>query len=208
MKLRGVPGAEASVQLGAGEDGIDRSPQEYLDQEDERADHDKISVSYIEVVSGSKFALRIKLSRSLLRKQKGDALQCATMVDGQCAQSIFLDMDRWSNDEFVHWVHGAESAIDNQRYLQRFKFGDLKTSKSRHVYIPCPYADLDRTIDDDTKTRIEYDALKRLGEIDVMLWFVRKVADTQHSGSVFTPSVNGSVHEKCLKGRAISQKVE
>ncbi len=62
--------------------------------------------------------------------------------------------------------------------------------------------------DDESKVNISPTKLKGLGEIEVRLTLVQRLGSrTELDRALFTPNLDGSIPEKCLKGQAISQKV-
>lgn len=123
MKLGAVPGVEVSI-LKEG------APlREYDDEETDEKDRLK-GVKYVEATPGSNFTVFLSVRKSELVGHEKDHLRCSVSLDGKGVYSTVLGAS--GSPSYFKSMKGQECTIKGQRYLQRFTFAELNTSRPCH----------------------------------------------------------------------------
>ncbi len=135
MRLDNVKGVEISIC------GVNGPLTEYCDEDADRVPRQNEGVRYVEAVAGSNFLLRFSYQRAHLLTGKADSIRMKVYLDGEVATNRVWVMSEWPSNDYTKDIDGIRSTRQGKRYLQKFRFASLETSKgmlvSEHT---CPLA--------------------------------------------------------------------
>ncbi|KAG9550740.1 hypothetical protein KCU71_g14050, partial [Aureobasidium melanogenum] len=162
---------------------------EYLDEDDDDSVSPTSIIKYVESVSGSHFGIRVNLN-GMDRKhlKRGNSVVAEYYLDGQwVAGNVYRSPVR---DHVLSIIPGACRKENGIWIEQKFLFTNLVTSED----VTC------------NKPRPE---LQDLGTIAVKLHYAHvQGSPNYHSPDSFKINMPENIHEKHLKGQAISQQVK
>ncbi|KAI4841068.1 hypothetical protein E4T44_07866 [Aureobasidium sp. EXF-8845] len=172
---------------------VDKNPlPEYLDEDDDESVSSKSITKYVECVSGSKFAIRINLGSLPLLPEGGNSVHAACLLDGQPMKGKVLHRP-WKNNGGV-FVRNTNRYKEGGSWKERdFMFADLVTTENGPSSKPNP-------------------ELKHLGTITIILHHSQAGQARASKARNFSSQINNvrqeRVHEKDLKGQAISSQIK
>ncbi|KAK4561819.1 hypothetical protein LTR86_004498 [Recurvomyces mirabilis] len=181
MKLEAIEGLTVNI----------RSKHNNLDEYEDDADElyvPSIGRRYVQAGSGDAFKVHFKFKKKhLISPDKRDEINCCVYLDGQYAAGSIIRHNTHAHD-YTHDTEGVHEQSAGDTFFRPFTFSALATD--------------DRPANDSN-----FKAMKKLGEIKVTCTWMRTTSAPRpvpvHYG--YKSVVDGSVPEKCLKGRAISQ---
>ena len=124
MRLNAVSGVEVSIRHSGA------AAQEY-DGEAGPYENDTKGKKYVEAISGAHFKASLKAERSKLGGDHGNQLSCHVYLDGQRVCKKILDV--YCAPSYSKTIVGRDCTMNGQRYLQKFAFADLNTSRSYNL---------------------------------------------------------------------------
>ena len=189
MRIEAVSGLEANICR----DGI---PLQEYDVETGSALE---GVKFIEATSGANFTVTLRVEPSRMKRWLEDYITCEVRLDGEYACSWVY----YIKDAAVFQIRGRTGNVGDQSMLQKFVFGDLVTSRST-VSARCIL--ILTCADDGPVGKIKSEEMKQLGEIRILIRWVRKPSTRIEEGKPIVADQKDSLPEKCLKGRAISNR--
>ncbi|KAI5199062.1 hypothetical protein E4T39_06405 [Aureobasidium subglaciale] len=168
-----------------------RALPEYLDEDDDDSISSDSTIKYVESTTGSKFSIRTSLAGLGLRDlEEGDSMIVDTHLDGKMVDSAVkkFPLDGYPSFE-IRGVRYREGGLWKQR---DFMFAELVTTEIGATSKPRP-------------------ELKDLGTITVKLHVglteKRQREKSQRDSNIPTIG-HENIHEKHLKGQAISQQAK
>ncbi|WPH03008.1 Hypothetical protein R9X50_00588200 [Acrodontium crateriforme] len=178
MKVDSQPGLEVTLRV----NGV--LLHEYLDPDDERGSNNH-ATRFVEVPAGANFTLHYASDSAIRPKSNLDLIHARISLDGIAVYASALSVPISAT---ISGVHVTEKGVS---YLQKFGFGDLKTTD-------------DAESEDVATLKNKYAGL---GEISIKFTWARPAGPKQVKHH-HNPLLEKHAHipEECLKGRAMSNK--
>ncbi|KAK4546707.1 hypothetical protein LTR36_001925 [Oleoguttula mirabilis] len=164
----------------------DTDLNEYGDESDE-AHSTTPARTFVEAEAGASFAIVANFGLGFRYNNGRDSIVCHVYMDGKYATGRVWAPSHGHAD-VTHDVNGVLSCTRGVWSLQRFTFSDLQT--------------------DDTAGKVDFkERFKHLGTIRATFTRCTETGKgTYDGGHDFSAAGEQGVHEKCLKGRAISKQ--
>lgn len=170
-----------------------------LEEHEGDAESSAEGMRYIEATSGSNFTISLRVEPHRMKQKLEDHIACEVRLDGSFACSWIYSVTKPNTNS----ITGRTGTIHGQHVIEKFEFGDLVTSMpiaSRQCLTILTW------IDDGPVGTIQKEDVQHLGEIHVLLRWIRRLSSRPEVHRPLNNEAKDSLPEKCLKGRSISNR--
>lgn len=184
---------------------VDGQPlPEYLDEDEEESVTSNSTTKYVESVSGSHFGIRLDLTGMEPRHLKrGNSIVAKYYLDGQQAASAVHRFPL--RQQIISVIPGTIQREGGIWVERKFLFADLVTCMTN----VCPFrTSLTCSTAEDVECNKPRPELRDLGTITVKLCYAHVEGGPSRCTGSTKISVHENIHEKHLKGQAISQQAK
>ncbi|WPG99316.1 Hypothetical protein R9X50_00212900 [Acrodontium crateriforme] len=178
MRVDSIPGLAVTIRMNDGDD-LPEIPDVENEPQANRA------ACYIEAVAGANFSIHVVPRSDFHAPEPSlDYLSCYVKLDGKR-----MSIQNSVGAPYASVIRGIEDDTNGVRAVRKFQFGALST-----------------TDDVNDASERQADDLKGLGQIEIVCIWTRPGRESSTVSSHYAP-VGPIIHEKALKGRAISNRV-
>lgn len=200
--IKGISGLEVTIL-------VDNAPlQEYRPLPDDIDDKEDWVTRYVIAEPGKKFKIKVERSGGFKHGAPKWDLSIHFEIDGQIRDNMLEDLRKGFSPKYGTVVlDSVETSDDNGDWVARdLTFADIAFGEAAMLHISTRFTS-DAIIDNSAAlptSSDELEATKAIGEISIQLWrgkIGRAATPDEHDCECL-----GKVHEKALKGKAISHQ--